>query len=284
MEQRQIGCGMSAGEEQSESWHFICNRYPYWWFTKLFLDLGVEGESALSDISSKYVLMGWINIQEQFERAKTLASLHPKGPTVTVHYQGQGVNPVLKGALGKTGKKHPWGKAVHSGLSKRISISKELWERRWGQWGFHQKPKSRVGLAPAQPWAFLAAAVEPLQNLGELQMRMGLPTLQEASSSPAREEALMTSLPQAQWSIFLPWALHLSRPQELWNLCPGHNWQVISCPRRPFLYNYQKTILCITERASSRVEGRRGHLLSSNLGARPLPYITSFYPYNHHIK
>lgn len=43
----------------------------------MFLDLGEEGKGALSDLSSKYVQMAWINIQEQFGRAKISASFRP---------------------------------------------------------------------------------------------------------------------------------------------------------------------------------------------------------------
>lgn len=75
----------------------------------LFLDLGVEGKGAHPDLSSKYVPMARINIQEQFGRAKIPDSCCARGLTVTVHYQNQGVSPALEKAQAEdSGKKHPW--------------------------------------------------------------------------------------------------------------------------------------------------------------------------------
>lgn len=68
------------------------------------------------------------------------------------------------------------------------------------------------------------------------------------------------------------------------SLCPRHNQQVISCLQKTFLQNYQRTILCIAARPSSRVEGRRGTFIDQELCARSFPYTNSFYPYNDLMK
>lgn len=197
-------------EGQRESWHFICYKYCLLVIHQIVSRSGSKGEGYCSDLSS---MSWWVESTSRSnlggqrflqvatpEVGRSLFIIRTKGPVQ-----------LRKRLWGRQAKKHPWGKVV---CSKFITDSKH----------FKGDLEEEVRLAvltqiqgKAGPRSALdlpcCSSLEPLQTLGYTPDGNGaIPTLQGKSSTPAGEESLTTVLPQVQWNILLPWALHLSQP------------------------------------------------------------------------